>query len=1165
MAGEAAIQNRKDDAEVRRSLAFEAWNRFKDEVKDRYQIDQAIEDFANVRLDGRPGGDRKGLCPFHNDTNPSMNVRPQHGYFRCHTAGCGAGGDIFKFISDYLNVPFKEAVLLAARRAGVEPPEGMGDGASSYSSAPRRPRAPTQMNPAKLFECDLAPAFQGIRVPKVGRFLPVWHPGSARSPEPSVKRYRAEMVHVYRDMRGVPKFVVLRCRHRDGDKYFMPIRVGQLPKDAPDNLVDDKENRLGWVVRGTTPGYRKPIYGMEDATRWIAKNGKKRILVVEGEKTCDAARRLIAQREDRDDWLVLSPMGGHNASLYADWSAFMDAAGPGGLDGVEFVVWPDADHIKTRPDGGEIDAQKLYATDTIGAFAVAMRKAGHNPLKVSFTRANPGYDREKGWDLADAEEEGWDGDAVVRAIEEEGTKLPVEKRFMDLDVELRDDGDPTPFEDGPEEDAYLTLAGLTEEEEAEMTEAALSDADPLLDILSTDEDEFFGAGDDAPAVGMSDDDELSDDGLDAFEELSEDDVVARELFGGGPEEIEEAVVVERQLGVADVVEGGEVDVLDDDDDGGVVQDRYDVALAAVYENTYLRPLGFRENAHYYLSLRSKEIIALTPTNMRRNNLLALAPLQFWIALFGEPNREGRMVVDWDMAVSALIQSALQSGYYDPKKEAGQGARIDQGRVVFNTGDRLWIQDAPDGDGVISDLAEFQGDYHYTMGDSCGLPNFENCFAAGDEEPRKLLELITKLDWRHGTARGSTLAMFGWLCIGPICGVLPWRPHLWLDGQRAAGKSWIIENIVKPTLGSYTILVKSNSTESGLRNLLHSRAFPLVFDEAEGEMDGDRNRMAAVLRLARHAATPGESVVAQGVSGGAGLKHYSVNSTFLLASITPQLEASADKTRFARAKLGPGHKTQYFMREIEEPASKLLTPDFSARMIGRMVKRAGAIRAVQQVMVRAFASCGIERRLADVWGTFAAGAWCLLEDGVPEDFEEALLWLEDTFSISEEILETAAEISEDKDHSRLFRSMMAHEIRCETIELGVRTFNLGSIISMALDERDTRGEVMSMAQARKRLAEIGIRVGHKGKVAKAGQKVDCLLIHKNSPRIQEILSRTPYATSYADVIQQAEKVENGPSVRFGGLGVYRSVNVPIGHFPVSEVEDEDGDQGEDGGS
>jgi peptidyl-tRNA hydrolase len=61
------------------------------------------------------GGSFKGLCPFHEDQNPSLSVRGA--FFRCFA--CGHAGDVFKFVMLSQDVAFPKAVRIAAQIAGV--------------------------------------------------------------------------------------------------------------------------------------------------------------------------------------------------------------------------------------------------------------------------------------------------------------------------------------------------------------------------------------------------------------------------------------------------------------------------------------------------------------------------------------------------------------------------------------------------------------------------------------------------------------------------------------------------------------------------------------------------------------------------------------------------------------------------------------------------------------------------------------------------------------------------------------------------------------------------------------------------------------------------------------------------------------------------------------
>ncbi len=66
----------------------------------------------------RPAGATfKGLCPFHDDTRPSLDVDPRRQRYRCWA--CGAHGDVFTFIQQMEKVDFLEARALLAARAGI--------------------------------------------------------------------------------------------------------------------------------------------------------------------------------------------------------------------------------------------------------------------------------------------------------------------------------------------------------------------------------------------------------------------------------------------------------------------------------------------------------------------------------------------------------------------------------------------------------------------------------------------------------------------------------------------------------------------------------------------------------------------------------------------------------------------------------------------------------------------------------------------------------------------------------------------------------------------------------------------------------------------------------------------------------------------------------------
>ena len=84
-------------------------------VRERARIDEVIEQYVTLRNAG--GGARKGLCPFHDEKSPSFNVRVAQGFYHCF--GCGASGDVFKFLMELEGLGFAEAVERVATKYGI--------------------------------------------------------------------------------------------------------------------------------------------------------------------------------------------------------------------------------------------------------------------------------------------------------------------------------------------------------------------------------------------------------------------------------------------------------------------------------------------------------------------------------------------------------------------------------------------------------------------------------------------------------------------------------------------------------------------------------------------------------------------------------------------------------------------------------------------------------------------------------------------------------------------------------------------------------------------------------------------------------------------------------------------------------------------------------------
>jgi DNA primase len=101
---------------------------FIDDVRLQANIVQVVQEYVPLK---RAGTTYKGLCPFHSEKTPSFHVVPDKGFFHCF--GCGAGGDVFKFLELHEKVGFQDAVKMLAHKFGLslpDPPEGGGDDVS---------------------------------------------------------------------------------------------------------------------------------------------------------------------------------------------------------------------------------------------------------------------------------------------------------------------------------------------------------------------------------------------------------------------------------------------------------------------------------------------------------------------------------------------------------------------------------------------------------------------------------------------------------------------------------------------------------------------------------------------------------------------------------------------------------------------------------------------------------------------------------------------------------------------------------------------------------------------------------------------------------------------------------------------------------------------------
>ena len=90
---------------------------FLEAIRDRVPVSDVVGRHVTLKRQGR---ELIGLCPFHADSRPSLNVVDSKNFYHCFA--CGAHGDVIRFLTEIEGLSFPEAVEQLAARAGLALP-----------------------------------------------------------------------------------------------------------------------------------------------------------------------------------------------------------------------------------------------------------------------------------------------------------------------------------------------------------------------------------------------------------------------------------------------------------------------------------------------------------------------------------------------------------------------------------------------------------------------------------------------------------------------------------------------------------------------------------------------------------------------------------------------------------------------------------------------------------------------------------------------------------------------------------------------------------------------------------------------------------------------------------------------------------------------------------
>lgn len=122
-----------------------------EELKAKADIVDVVGSY--ISLKPASAGSFKGLCPFHGEKTPSFNVRSNPAFYHCF--GCGAGGDVYKFVQEIESLSFMDAVEKLAQKFNFQ--LQYEDGGSQETSSRSRLLALNQLA-AEFYQNQLAEA-----------------------------------------------------------------------------------------------------------------------------------------------------------------------------------------------------------------------------------------------------------------------------------------------------------------------------------------------------------------------------------------------------------------------------------------------------------------------------------------------------------------------------------------------------------------------------------------------------------------------------------------------------------------------------------------------------------------------------------------------------------------------------------------------------------------------------------------------------------------------------------------------------------------------------------------------------------------------------------------------------------------------------------------------
>jgi DNA primase len=259
-------------------------------IRERAPIDEVVGDYVQLKNAG--GGQKKGLCPFHDEKSPSFHVTPSKGYFHCF--GCQTGGDVIAFLMKIDHLSFTETIERLADRMGYTLRYEEYSGGQKAPVGNRSRLVAAHVEAAKFFQHLLNTSSDAA----IGRELLTKRGfdraaceafGVGYAPkgwDVLTKHLRALNFTIDElELAGLSKMGERGPIDKFRNRLVWPIKdiTGDIVGFGARKLASDEEDQgPKYLNTSETPIYKKSqvLYGLDMAKKEIAK--KRQVVVVEG-------------------------------------------------------------------------------------------------------------------------------------------------------------------------------------------------------------------------------------------------------------------------------------------------------------------------------------------------------------------------------------------------------------------------------------------------------------------------------------------------------------------------------------------------------------------------------------------------------------------------------------------------------------------------------------------------------------------------------------------------------------------------------------------------------------------------------------------------------------------------------------------------------------------